>query len=130
MLGAEKNAKRNCQINKFFLKRLFVTFYNFFYRAIRTTILNFQLDSETANLTDIRNWQENLHWLFMLLEFHFQQSDSVCDTNLPQKLALRVLNGLKAGEFVQINFIEMLTACINQPADIERLPENLDYVSM
>ncbi|KAL3110063.1 hypothetical protein niasHT_015666 [Heterodera trifolii] len=90
------------------------------------------MDVGTCTNDQLMTWQEDFHWLLLIIDSFIWQPSYSNIGNYPEELALRCLNGYKSGEFVKLDDSESLfCACLaNPPFDPATYPGKLDPVTL
>lgn len=83
-----------------------------------------------VTIHEIRQWQEDMHWIFLILGYQFQQSGFDCISNLPEEIAQRCLAGYRSGEFIRVDFEQLIHRCLTRPLDDEFSTIKLDPVTL
>ncbi|KAL7075491.1 hypothetical protein ACQ4LE_005364 [Meloidogyne hapla] len=90
------------------------------------------LDLATCNPKQLEIWQEDFHWLLLIIG-HFIRQNSFCNIgNIPEELALRCLKGFQSGEFTKFeDFSPLFQNCLsNPPFNPANYPGRLDPVTL
>ncbi|KAI1726547.1 exportin-4 [Ditylenchus destructor] len=105
-------------------KRQLVCFLNILNEHMR----QFRGVTSATTTEEVRGWQENMHWLLMLIGSQLQQNSF--DTNMPEEFAVRCINGYKSGEFVRVDFEQFFLQCLSQPLDESILGQGIDPIAL
>uniref|UniRef100_A0A915E073 Exportin-4 n=1 Tax=Ditylenchus dipsaci TaxID=166011 RepID=A0A915E073_9BILA len=118
-----------CDMGFFILKSLH-KFMDFAIRILNGYIRQFRQISSSVTIEEVRRWQEDMHWLFLLIGHQLQQSSFDCISNLPDEFATMCLDGYKSGEYVRINNEQFFSQCLTQPLDETVLDQKIDPVTL
>ncbi|KAI1733017.1 exportin-4 [Ditylenchus destructor] len=97
-------------------------------RILNEHMRQFRGVTSATTTEEVRGWQENMHWLLMLVGSQLQQNSF--DTNLPEEFAVRCINGYKSGEFVRVDFEQFFLQCLSQPLDESILGQGIDPIAL
>lgn len=71
-----------------------------------------------------------MHWIFIILGYQFQQIGFNHISNIPEQLAQRCIAGYRTGEFIPVDFEQLMHRCLAYPFDSEFSTEKLDPVTL
>lgn len=96
------------------------------FSALNGRIQQFQNVSNNLSINEIKEWQEDMHWIFIFISFQFQNKGFSDNLNIPQQLVEYCLAKYRSREFIPINFDQLVHQSLTCPMNNEFSTENLD----
>uniref|UniRef100_A0A915LHB8 Exportin-4 n=1 Tax=Meloidogyne javanica TaxID=6303 RepID=A0A915LHB8_MELJA len=97
-------------------------------RLVELTSLNLQ----TVDSKQLEIWQEDFHWILLIIGHFIRHNSYSYIGNIPEELALKCLKGYQSGEFTKFDdFSPLFQNCIdNPPFNPANYPGRLDPVTL
>ncbi|CAK5080251.1 unnamed protein product [Meloidogyne enterolobii] len=90
------------------------------------------LDLQTVDSKQLEIWQEDFHWILLIIGHFIRHNSYSYIGNIPEELALKCLKGYQSGEFTKFDdFSPLFQNCIdNPPFNPANYPGRLDPVTL